>query len=341
MFLTIENAQKSFGSEPVLQKLSLEMHEGEIVALLGPSGCGKTTLLRSIAGLEVLDKGRIVLQDTVFQDEQTFIKPEKRGIGFVFQDYALFPHLNVVQNIQFGLFRLPKSEQKTRTDEMLQRVGLSRFAHRKPHELSGGQQQRVALARAMAQLPKLLLLDEPFSGLDALLREETREEVRQVLKSAQMSAILVTHDQEEALCFADRIGVMQHGKLEQFGTPEHLYDHPKSLFVAQFLGKTNLFFGELSNQKVATPIGDIPVQSSGSGAVMVAVRPEYLQLYPKSDSAVQVIGKEFKGHDISYRLSTGTATFFAHSNSIERFEVGNRVGIRFLKEGYLLQKETE
>jgi iron(III) transport system ATP-binding protein len=338
MYLSVSSATKSFGSEEILRHLSFEMREQEIFALLGPSGCGKTTLLRAIAGLERLDHGKICLKGQILQHESTFVKPEKRGIGFVFQDYALFPHFTVAQNIQFGLFKLPKNEQAERVQEMAKRVGLHHLLHRKPHELSGGQQQRVALARAMAQMPNLLLLDEPFSGLDALLREETREEVRQVLKSAKMSAILVTHDQEEALSFADRIAVMRKGNLEQVGTPEALYDAPQTLFVAQFLGKTNLISGVANGSFAQTAIGNIPLPTPQSGDVFVALRPEYIRLKRCEEATATIISKEFKGHDISYRLAMGATTFIAHTDNIQRFSVGDKVGFEILKEGVLLSK---
>ena len=235
--LELKGIRKRFGELAVLRGVDLALYPGEILALLGPSGCGKTTLLRVVAGLEVPDAGRVFLEGR----EITALPPEKRGIGFVFQDYALFPHLTALGNVAFGL---KGKDRLARARKALERVGMTLFQDRRPGELSGGQQQRVALARALAPGPKLVLLDEPFSSLDAGLRAATREEVRKVLKETGTAALLVTHDQEEALSFADRLGVMRGGEILQVGTPAEVYLRPKTPFVAQFLGRTNLLPGE-------------------------------------------------------------------------------------------------
>ncbi len=235
--LTVSCLSKRFALNalPVVNGLSFEVEEGETFALLGPSGCGKTTALRCIAGFERADSGTVTLAGRTLVADGVAVPPEQRGIGFVFQDYALFPHLSVRDNVLFGLRTMGKKQSAERADDVIRLVGLAGFEHRKPHALSGGQQQRVALARAIAPRPRLLLLDEPFSNLDALLRQEMRERVREMLKQEGMTALLVTHDQEEALSFADRVAVMQNGRIDQIGTPEAIYATPRTLFVAQFL----------------------------------------------------------------------------------------------------------
>ncbi|HSC70985.1 MAG TPA: ABC transporter ATP-binding protein, partial [Candidatus Methylomirabilis sp.] len=216
------------GGSPAVDALSLAVEEGEIVALLGPSGCGKTTTLRLIIGFEVPDAGRIEIAGRVVTDRRSFVPPEERGIGIVFQDYALFPHLTVAQNIAFGIKRLPAEERLRRTQRALRITEMEGLADRYPHELSGGQQQRVALARAMAPGYEAVLLDEPLSNLDADLRAQLRGQLRRVLKKTQKTAILVTHDQDEAFQVADRVGVLNQGRLEQVGTPEKIYQTPAS-----------------------------------------------------------------------------------------------------------------
>lgn len=344
--LSVQNLNKCYcpAEGNVVKQVSFDVQPEEIFALLGPSGCGKTTVLRMIGGFERPEGGRIALNGRVFADEDTWVRPEKRGIGFVFQEYALFPHLDVRANVMFGLHHLPKSERPKRTEEMLGLVGLQKLAHRMPHELSGGQQQRVALARAMAPKPQLILLDEPFSNLDAVLRNETRDELRNLLKEAKMSAILVTHDQEEAFSFADRIGVMQEGHLEQIGTPEELYYEPDTLFVAQFWGKTNLFFSEAHGHMANSPVGNIPLKHAAEGGVLVALRPEHLdiQLVANTDSVhAEVISKAFRGHDITYRLRQKGLEFLVHTDNRHHFKVGDCVSVNPVEPGVVLKKATE
>lgn len=342
--LTIHNLSKAFSANEgrVVNHASFSVADEEIFALLGPSGCGKTTILRLIGGFERPDAGTISLNNQVLTNETTWVRPEKRGIGFVFQEYALFPHLNVLQNVMFGIGFLPKAEREACAMEMLKRVGLERFPHRKPHELSGGQQQRVALARAMAPAPKLILLDEPFSNLDAVLRLETREELRALLKQYQMSAILVTHDQEEAFTFADRVAVMQSGRIEQIGTPEELYYLPRTLFVAQFLGKTNLVFSKAHGTEAQSPMGTLRLNKPAEGQVLLAIRPEHLDLTlaPEAEHAAEIIGRDFKGHDITYHLRQNGFQFLAHTDNRHRFEVGDRVTVCPVEPAVVLEKAT-
>jgi iron(III) transport system ATP-binding protein len=241
--LRVENisAQIKGGPALIINALSFEVESGEIFALIGPSGSGKTTTLRLIAGFEQPFQGRIVFDGRVLEDLGVHVPPERRGIGFVFQDLALFPHLTVLENVTFGLNRVPRERRKSRALEMLEAVHLCGMEGRRPHELSGGEQQRVALARAMAPSPRLVLLDEPFANLDPSLRDEVRARVREILKSERMTAVLVTHDHAEAMTIAERIAVMRSGHLEQVGEPKDLYQRPATGFVSEFLGRKSIF----------------------------------------------------------------------------------------------------
>lgn len=316
---------------PVVQEVSFEIGPSEVFALLGPSGCGKTTTLRLIAGFEQADSGQI------WMDGQNLTgRPvEQRGIGFVFQDYALFPHLSVYGNVAFGLRQLSGKTKQKRVEEVLSLVGLTVFKDRKPGELSGGQQQRVALARAIAPGPKLVLLDEPFSSLDAALRQSTRDEVRALLKQSGIGAILVTHDQEEALSVADRLAVMRGGQLEQIGTPEEVYHHPRTPFVAQFLGRTNLIPGEARGLEAETPLGRIVLMDEAQGAVLLSLRPEGLSLAAPLGhlgiSAKQlegtVLSREFKGHDLTYRVQFGNRELTVQESPESPFYPGDKVRV--------------
>jgi iron(III) transport system ATP-binding protein len=280
--LSIHNLSKKYSSKSkfAVDKISLEVAKGEFLALIGESGCGKTTLLRLIAGFEVPDSGQIILNEKVISSEQQFVKPEQRKIGMVFQDYALFPHLTVTENIAFGLGHLSKEEREQRIKEILELVGLQVYAKRYPHLLSGGQQQRVALARALAPQPNLILLDEPFSNLDAVLKEQVRDDVRNIIKKAGATAIFVTHDTKDALSTADRIAILKEGKIQQLGTPQELYEHPKNLYVANFFGKVNTLNAEASAAGFSFSAGVLKTsQSPGAeGKVVMAIRPEHIQL---------------------------------------------------------------
>ncbi|MDR9390969.1 MAG: ABC transporter ATP-binding protein [Trueperaceae bacterium] len=285
--LAIQGVTKSFQdpNHPAVDDLSLRIAPGETVALLGPSGCGKTTLLRLVAGFEAPDAGRIAVAGRTVSSETTFTPPEARRIGFVFQDYALFPHLDVQQNVAFGLVGTSRRERRERAREVMDLVGLTVFARRYPAQLSGGQQQRVALARALAPGPDLVLLDEPFSNLDAALREGTRQEVRRILARSGATTLLVTHDQEEAMAFADRLVVMRAGRLEQEGAPEATYRRPRTAFVAGFLGRTNLVRGIAQNGHVTTALGTVPLDAAAEGQVLVSLRPEDLTVTPRPREA--------------------------------------------------------
>ena len=290
--------------------LDLEVERGEILCLLGPSGCGKTTLLRLIAGFETPDAGVIEVAGREVASATSQVRPERRRIGFVFQDFALFPHLNVTDNVAFGL-KGPAAERRQRVEEMLDLVGMSVFGTRFPHQLSGGQQQRVALARALAPEPHILLLDEPFSNLDASLRGSTRDEVRSILERTGTTTIMVTHDQEEALSFGDRLAVMRYGKIEQLGRPEEVYGNPNTAFVALFLGRTNLLRGVVEGGVAATPIGPVTVSGGAKGQALVSLRPDNLSLSPstpqnapETGARVRITKREFKGHVVAFEAVT-------------------------------------
>jgi len=286
--------------------LDLDVDRGEILCLLGPSGCGKTTLLRLIAGFEMPDAGQVRIAGVTVADRDTWVEPERRRIGFVFQDYALFPHLTVRQNVAFGLRDGSKEARLAQADTVLDLVGLTIFAGRYPHQLSGGQQQRVALARALAPAPAVILLDEPFSNLDAALRGSTRDEVRQILKRTGTTAVLVTHDQEEAMTFADRIAVMRSGHLEQVGSPEGVYGRPDTAFVASFLGRTNLLRGEGHGSVARTPLGEVSLARPAHGHVLLSLRPESLAFgHDGNGVSARVTHREFKGHDLTYTCQLG------------------------------------
>ncbi len=316
------------GESAAVDRVSFVLGEGELMALLGPSGCGKTTTLRMIGGLEEPDSGRILLRGR----DITRLPTEKRGIGIVFQDYALFPHLDVLQNVSFGLRHLPRAAARARAEEMLALVGLEGLAQRRPHELSGGQQQRVALARTLAVSPLLVLLDEPFSNLDAAMRVETRQEVRRLLKQAGSSGILVTHDQEEALAMADRIAVMEKGRVLQIGTPDEIYRNPATRFVAAFLGRSNIMPGVAEGMAADTPLGRLPLSRAANGTVSLAVRPEQIMIEPDAQGDAAVVGREFRGHDQLYWVQQGDRCFLVISGlgqgAAEPIDIGARVRLR-------------
>lgn len=341
--LSVHNLTKRFAPEnpPVVQALSFDVEEGEIFALLGPSGCGKTTTLRLIAGFEHADAGTISVGGTPLTGPTLHIPPEQRGVGLVFQDYALFPHLSVLENVAFGLRDLPKEERVRQAQAALELVGMKGFEHRPPQNLSGGQQQRVAIARTVAPRPRLILLDEPFSNLDALLRQSTRDEIRTVLKQQGMSALLVTHDQEEALSFADRVAVMRNGQIEQIGTPEDIYYNPRTLFVAQFLGRTNLLMSEAQGQEADTPLGRISMNRVATGSVLLSLRPEHLTLNPPSTHPNgplgHIVAREFKGHDITFRVEIDGSEYLVHTHNRMPFQLGDAVHVHALEPAVVLE----
>ena len=322
------NLHKSFDGQPVVQDVNLTVSPGSILVLLGPSGCGKTTTLRLIAGFEQLDNGRIEIDGQLVADGSHHVPPEKRRAGIVFQDYAIFPHLSLSQNVGFGL----KRNQFARVEEMLNFVDLGGLGDRMPHQLSGGQQQRVALARALAPQPAVLLLDEPFSNLDAALRVEMRQEVRQLLKASGTTAVFVTHDQEEALFMGDQVGVMQDGRLEQVGAPEEIFHQPRTRFVAQFLGQTDFLPGKVTAEGVQTALGLLPqtLPLPHDTQVEVAIRPDDLSLQPDEKGNDRIVSRQFVGIAFVYkvRLADGTLahSWQPHENNLAE---GTAVSVRF------------
>ncbi|MFD2262620.1 ABC transporter ATP-binding protein [Lacibacterium aquatile] len=277
--LEINRIGHRYGAVPAVREVSLAIAPGEVVCLVGPSGCGKSTLLRLAAGLETLQHGQVSLGGEVVAEEGgRQLPPEKRRIGLVFQDYALFPHLTVSENIAFGLDRLPKPDRMPVAEAWLERIGLSAYGKAYPHALSGGQQQRVALARALAPEPRVLLLDEPFSGLDAGLRDGLREDTLGLLKQAGAATLMVTHDPEEAMLMADRLALMRAGQIEQIGRPIELYAKPASAFVASFFGSVNRFEAMAFGGSVETPLGRLAAPLGTDGKVEVFVRHEAVHL---------------------------------------------------------------
>ncbi len=332
--IQLQHLRKRYGGQQLaaVDDLSLDVHEGELLVLLGPSGCGKTTTLRMIAGFERPEAGSIALgQDTV-ASARAWVPPERRGVGIVFQDYALFPHLTVTQNIAFGMLRLGRSERKQRVAAALDAVDLGSYAQRYPHELSGGQQQRVAIARALAPQPRVLLLDEPFSNLDPDLRTSLRYEVRTIVRRAGITTVLVTHDQSEAFAMADRIAVMHEGRLHQVDTPERLYRQPHSRFVAGFVGRAQWVPGEIQNDHVETELGIFSNTGGEDAAVVdVLLRPEDLQLTPDARGPGRVVGREFGGPTVRYtvRLQSGQQLDVVQS-SVELLPLDSCVRVRVL-----------
>jgi iron(III) transport system ATP-binding protein len=298
---------KRFGTTVAVDGVDLEVPRGSLTALLGPSGCGKTTVLRMIAGLLDPDAGTIDVDGRRVTGPDVAIAPERRNIGMVFQDYALFPHLSVARNVGYGLSSLSRQERRTRTQEALELVGLTGLGDRLPTALSGGQQQRVALARALAPRPDLILLDEPFSNLDAALRATVREDVRAILRAADQTAVFVTHDQEEALSLADEVAVMNTGRLHQLAAPQTLYTQPATRFVAEFVGEADVLPGRRAGRfLVDTPIGRLATATAlTSETTAVVIRPESLRLRRSGDGLGQVVGITFFGHDQLVQVDIG------------------------------------
>lgn len=323
--LELNNLSKYYGEQLVLDGLNLEVHEGELLAVLGSSGVGKSTLIRTLAGFESIDGGEIYLDGNLIANKDTEIPAEKRGITIVPQAASLFPHLTVSQNIAFGIDK----HNTERVQELLRLTQLEDLADRMPENLSGGQQQRVSLARALAPKPKLILLDEPFSALDPELRDQLRNDVRRVIKADGATALLVTHDQEEALSIADRVAVMRDGMFAQIGDPIEIYSAPADVGVATFLGDSVIIQGRVENGKVITDLGKLnPLNKVTEGDVgRVAIRLEnfYLQPNPKAENFV--IGRTFFGHDALLEVQTPKLRIKARSNGPFAPEIGMPVTV--------------
>ena len=293
---------------PAVEAVSLSVSPGEILGLLGPSGSGKTTLLRLIAGFELPDEGTVTIAGRVVAagggDRHVVVPPERRGVGIVFQDGALFPHLTVADNVAFGLSGADRGSRRVLVEDVLDLAGITALARRFPHELSGGQQQLVALARALAPAPAILLLDEPFSNLDADLREQMRLDVARILRGAGTTAVFVTHGQDEALAIADRVGVLHHGRLEQLDTPERVYHEPASPFVAQFVGAATFLPGTVTADGIVTEVGTFLYGGPrGSGeSVDVMIRPDDVTFEEVAEGDARVLHREFRGTETRYRV---------------------------------------
>jgi len=329
------NAIKSvYDDTAIINDLSLSLENGEIGCLLGPSGCGKTTLLRCVAGLQELAGGEILLSEQTLSTADYTQPTEQRNIGMVFQDYALFPHMTIQQNIQFGIPNLSRSQKKQRVQELLELVSLPNTEKRYPHELSGGQQQRIALARALAPKPDILLMDEPFSGLDVELRESLAREVRCILKAEGITALMVTHNQNEAFAIADSIGVMHSGKLLQWDSPYNLYHEPKHPFIADFIGQGSLISGSVCDcHAVHTELGllktHLPFGVQTGEHVSVLVRPDDILHDDDSDWELEVVNRAFRGSHFLFTLKLPNGEkVMCMSQSHHDHKVGSKIGIK-------------
>ncbi len=322
----VRGVHKSFGDTDVLHEIDLSVEPGTSLALLGPSGCGKTTLLRLIAGLDRPDAGEISVGTETMAGPSTWVPPERRNVGMVFQDWALFPHLTVGKNVGYGLDR---AERKgSRVNEALEMVGLGDLANRMPDTLSGGQQQRVALARAIAPRPSVLLLDEPFSNLDSALRVGVRSEVHRLLIDLGITSIFVTHDQEEAFVLGDEVAVMASGRIEQIGSPQSIYQTPSSPWIASFVGDVNLLDGTGQGETVETVVGGLPLTESVTGAVQVLVRPEDLAL--ERDGAGIITLTEYYGHDMMVTVDLGGSQLLVRAPARSEWARGDEVSVSYV-----------
>ena len=330
--LVFEAVDKSYGKVPAASALDLAVHPGEIITLIGPSGCGKSTALRLMAGLERPDSGRIMVAGEVVAGPGSFVQPEKRRVGMVFQDHALFPHLSVARTVAFGLTDLPRAERRARVAEVLELVRLGDKAKRYPHELSGGEQQRVALARALAPGPAVVLLDEPFSSLDENLRAQVRAELVGVLRSTGTTAVFVTHDQTEALSIGDRVVVMQAGRIEQADTPQRVFESPATRFVASFMGDADFLPAHVHNALLTCEIGvvsTVPGWASTDADVEVVLRPHEVALTPapgRTAAGPEVVAVEYHGAFVLHtvRLASGR-TLRSWQQHAVRYPVGTPV----------------
>lgn len=303
------NVSKNYSNIPALDSVSFGLREGEILSVFGPSGCGKTTLLRLIAGLEILDNGQIFLNQTCISSRKIHVLPEKRNIGMVFQDYSLFPHLNVAANITFGLQNFNKNERLMRLKEVLELVKLSGFENRYPHELSGGQQQRIALARALAPRPTIMLFDEPFSNLDALIRSEILTDIQKIIRENAISTILVTHDRQEAFSISHRVAIMIQGKITQIDNPLTVYNVPSNIEIAKLVVNCEFLDGIFQNGQVRTLIGDFSCKFlikdiSEKQKVKILIRPENFQITYDPNGKFEITSREFMGSHVIIKIQS-------------------------------------
>ena len=334
--LRCRSLSKSFDGMAAVSEFNLTVRRGQVTALVGPSGCGKTTALRMIAGFETPDRGTIAIGGRPAAGLGVNVPPEKRRVGMVFQEGALFPHASVAQNVGYGLGK--GENRRHRVDEMLALVGLEDFRDRMPHELSGGQQQRVALARALAPRPELLLLDEPFSNLDPGLREQVRNEVMSIVREHGVTAVFVTHDQDEALLLGDVVAVMHDGRIEQADAPERVFHQPATRFVAEFMGTADFLPAKATGGSIESEIGAVPNLPGVNGAARleVMVRPDCIDCVPCEDGTGTIVHREFRGAFLMYRVALESgATVRCLLSHTQEYPVGTRVEVR-LRDGHSL-----
>lgn len=332
--LIIENVDIAYDQHTVIKQCHLTLPQGNILSLLGPSGCGKSTLLKAIAGLLPIERGVIRLGEKVISKPNQQIPPEQRGVGMIFQDYALFPHLTVADNIAFGLHKLSKTERQKKCQEGMELVRLSELAARYPHELSGGQQQRVAIARSLVCEPSVMLFDEPFSNLDVAVRQALADDIKSLLKSRQITAIFVTHDKNEAFAMADDIAIIKDGEIEQFGTPQQLYDTPKNRYIAEFLGNGTILSAQENNGNWQTAIGTIPpdqqdqvlLWQTDKAQTEIYLRPHQIRITADNNGQAFIESYHFRGDLLVYRLRLPNQQ--VNFLSSQRFNVGERVNLQ-------------
>ncbi len=345
--LQVEAIECRYQTQTIVSQLSFKVEQGEIACLLGPSGCGKTTVLRTVAGFNPIYSGSISLAGSLISTPSQAVPPEQRNIGMVFQDYALFPHLSVKKNIAFGIKNRDAREAQKIIDHLLELVELQGMANRYPHELSGGQQQRVALARALAPKPRLLLMDEPFSNLDTELRRQLAIEVRDILKEEQISAIVVTHDQDEAFTVSDKIGVLAEGCLQQWDSPFEIYHHPKNSVVASFVGEGKFLAGKLmSDGRIETDLGVVQapnLKGQTGDRVQVFVRPHELVPGINGSSVnAEVVKREFLGTSTLYTLKLASGALVESSFMADHdYQVGDQIGLRLETEKLVAFRQAD
>ena len=307
------NISHSYNNQKILNDFSMKLESGEVVSLLGPSGCGKTTLLKLASGIEKLQNGEIKLNNEIVSSPNIHLNSEKRDVGYVFQDCALFPHLTILQNIFFGMKSIEIEKQKNKIQSLMKEINISSLSEKYPHELSGGQQQQVALVRAMASDPKIIFLDEPYSNLDSRLKEKIRDQMLHILREHNISALLVTHDPEEAMFMSDKIGILNNGSIEQFGSPIDLYLRPKSAFIAEFFGEINVFEGIVEDGSVNTVLGTFKCSNKfNKKKVKIVIRNEAINVFAENKLNLnkykqpEFVTSPYFGHVMEARLLAGS-----------------------------------